>query len=163
VPPSELAALLPADTRADVASGGLRVLHAVTVEWGDCDPAGIIFYPTYFRWWDQGTWRLFWAAGIDRQTMREQMGGAEMPIINAAGTFETAVTPGDRLTIETTVERWGNSSFRVAHRATMADGKAVAHGHETRCWVASDPAAPGRLKAMHVPDHVIARLGGTRA
>ena len=22
------------------------------VHWGDCDPAGIIFYPTYFRWFD---------------------------------------------------------------------------------------------------------------
>ena len=26
------------------------------VHWGDCDPAGIIFYPTYFRWMDAATW-----------------------------------------------------------------------------------------------------------
>ena len=24
------------------------------VTWGDCDPAGIIYYPTYFRWIDAG-------------------------------------------------------------------------------------------------------------
>ena len=26
------------------------------VHWGDCDPLGIIFYPTYFRWMDEATW-----------------------------------------------------------------------------------------------------------
>ena len=33
------------------------------IEWGDCDPAGIIFYPTYFRWIDAASWALFDAAG----------------------------------------------------------------------------------------------------
>jgi YbgC/YbaW family acyl-CoA thioester hydrolase len=139
------------------------VRHAVTVEWGDCDPAGIIYYPTYFKWWDQGTWRLFWAAGIDRRLMREEMGGVEMPIVNAAGNFESAVTPGDKLVVATRVERWGNSSFHVAHRVAMTDGRTVAHGHETRCWVVSDPASPGKLKAMRIPDDVISRFGSRRA
>ena len=33
------------------------------VQWGDCDPAGIIFYPTYFRWIDAASWALFDAVG----------------------------------------------------------------------------------------------------
>jgi 4-hydroxybenzoyl-CoA thioesterase len=154
---------VPADTQAVTTADGLAVRHAVTVEWGDCDPAGIIFYPTYFKWWDQGTWRLFWAAGLDKHVMREELGGAEMPILNTGGTFERPVIPGDQLVVESRVERWGNSSFRVAHRALLADGTTAAHGHETRCWVANDPAAPGRMKPMRIPDAVIARLGGTRA
>jgi 4-hydroxybenzoyl-CoA thioesterase len=32
--------------------------HEVAVEWGDCDPAGIVYYPAYFRWCDQATYRL---------------------------------------------------------------------------------------------------------
>ncbi|MCW5749045.1 MAG: acyl-CoA thioesterase, partial [Alphaproteobacteria bacterium] len=105
----------------------------------------------------------FWAIGIDRRLMREKMDGAEMPILNVGGTFERTVTPGDKLVVESRVERWGNSSFRVAHRALLADGTSVAHGHETRCWVTSDPAAPGRMKPMRIPDDVIARMGGKRA
>jgi acyl-CoA thioesterase FadM len=154
---------LPDDTRSVSTEEGLVVRHAVTLEWGDCDPAGIIYYPTYFKWWDQGTWRLFWAAGIDRRVMRDAMGGIEMPILNAAGTFESTVTPGDRLVVESRVERWGNSSFRIAHRAMTADGKTVAHGHETRCWTAASLAAPGQLKAVRIPDDIVARFGGKRA
>lgn len=163
MPPSESRVALPADTQAVATEDGLTVRHTVTVEWGDCDPAGIIFYPTYFKWWDQGTWRLAWAAGLDMRVMREELGGAEMPIMNVGGTFERPVIPGDTLVVETRVERWGNSSFRVAHRAALADGAAVAHGHETRCWVVNDPATPGRMKAMRIPDDVIARFGGKRA
>ena len=153
---------LPTDTRSELTEEGMVVRHAVTLEWGDCDPAGIIYYPTYFKWWDQGTWRLFWAAGIDRRLMHE-MGGIEMPILNATGNFESTVTPGDKLTVESRVERWGNSSFRIAHRVVAPDGKTVAHGYETRCWTAADPATPGRLKATRIPDDVITRLGGKRA
>ena len=38
--------------------------HDVTVEWGDCDPAGIVYYPSYFRWCDQASHRLLLAAGV---------------------------------------------------------------------------------------------------
>jgi 4-hydroxybenzoyl-CoA thioesterase len=164
VPPNETPEdFLPADTTATETVDGLLVHHAVTVEWGNCDAAGIIYYPTYFKWWDQGTWRLFWAIGLNRRIMRDEMGNMEMPILNAAGNFESPVTPGDRLVVESRVERWGNSSFRIAHRVLARDGKVVAHGHETRCWTTNDPAAPGRMKAQRIPDDIIARMGGKRA
>ena len=35
------------------------------VHWGDCDPAGIIFYPTYFRWMDAAAWALLESVGYD--------------------------------------------------------------------------------------------------
>ena len=31
----------------------------VRIEWGDCDPAGIIFYPRYFEFFDAWTAALF--------------------------------------------------------------------------------------------------------
>ena len=36
--------------------------RTVRIEWGDCDPAGIIFYPTYFRIFDNATAALFESA-----------------------------------------------------------------------------------------------------
>ena len=27
----------------------LMSVHEITVEWGDCDPAGIVFYPRYLE------------------------------------------------------------------------------------------------------------------
>ena len=31
----------------------------VTIQWGDCDPAGIVFYPRYFEMFDASTAALF--------------------------------------------------------------------------------------------------------
>ena len=33
--------------------------RTVRIEWGDCDPAGIIFYPRYFEIFDASTTLLF--------------------------------------------------------------------------------------------------------
>jgi len=30
----------------------LKNTHTQTIEWGDCDPAGIVFYPRYFAYFD---------------------------------------------------------------------------------------------------------------
>ncbi len=162
-----MSGLPPSHDDFDIVPGvdgrGISVRHRVTVEWGDCDPAGIIFYPTYFRWWDQGTWRLFRAIGLDRRVMRDDMGGVEMPILEAAGAFVAPVTPGDAALVTSIVERWGNSSFRVAHAVARLDGAPVASGHETRCWTMATPGRPGKLQPTRIPDDIIGRFGGTRA
>ena len=33
--------------------------RTIRVQWGDCDPAGIVFYPRYFEWFDACTILLF--------------------------------------------------------------------------------------------------------
>ena len=37
--------------------------RTVRIEWGDCDPAGIVFYPRYFAMFDASTSFLFEAVG----------------------------------------------------------------------------------------------------
>ena len=45
---------------------------AMTLRWGDCDPAGIIYYPTYYRWMDAASWALLAQAGFDAARMRAE-------------------------------------------------------------------------------------------
>ena len=51
------------------------------VYWGDCDPAGIIFYPTYFRWMDAATWAFMASVGYSPKRMREEH--LSMPLVGA--------------------------------------------------------------------------------
>ena len=44
------------------------------VEWGDCDPADIVFYPNYFRWFDAASWNLFEVAGGGWDGIRRRFG-----------------------------------------------------------------------------------------
>ena len=37
----------------------LTYVRNTRIEWGDCDPAGIVFYPRYFAMFDSCTTGLF--------------------------------------------------------------------------------------------------------
>ena len=52
----------------------------LTVGWGDCDPAGIVFYPNYFRWFDDASWRLFEAGGLPHPDRPGRLKAGEIPV-----------------------------------------------------------------------------------
>ena len=62
--------------------------RSVTIEWGDCDPAGIVFYPRYFAMFDASTAALFSAAlGMDKFTLRRHYGAVGFPMLETAAKF----------------------------------------------------------------------------
>src|SRR5579871_302408 len=89
--------------------------HEVTVEWGDCDPAGIVYYPSYFKWFDQATYRLFLAAGLKRDDVSSGQWKEGTPLVAAECAFKRASQHGERLVMESHVERFGRSSFTIRH------------------------------------------------
>ena len=127
------------------------------VAWGDCDPAGIIYYPTYFHWFDTATWTLFATVGLPIMVMRAQ--GRMMPLVAADIQFHHPAVPGDQCEVRSSIARWGGKSFVVRHEARRADGKLLATGSETRVWVTQDGAGqplasepvPDEVKALFVP------------
>ncbi|MBC7803351.1 MAG: acyl-CoA thioesterase [Candidatus Parcubacteria bacterium] len=104
----------------------------VQLEWGDCDPAGIIFYPTYFRWFDAATWSMFAAAGYHAKRMRAEH--RSMPLVGAECEFKNPAEQEDRCEICSRIARWGGKSFVVAHEVVRTDGVLLARGSETRVW-----------------------------
>jgi 4-hydroxybenzoyl-CoA thioesterase len=133
--------------------------HEIAVEWGDCDPAGIVYYPAYFRWFDQATYRLFVAAGLTRDDMSSGQWTEGTPLVAAECSFRRASQTGERLVIESHVEKFGRSSFTVRHVFRDASGEIAAEGTETRIWARKEGDIRS-LKAVPIPDEVRKRLGG---
>ncbi len=133
--------------------------HEVTVEWGDCDPAGIVYYPSYFRWSDQAGHRLFLAAGVERDEMRGGPWKEGTPLVAAECAFKRPSQPGEKLVIESHVSRFGRSSFTISHVFRDASGEIAAEGSETRIWARKEGDARS-LKAVPIPEEVRKRLGG---
>jgi 4-hydroxybenzoyl-CoA thioesterase len=133
--------------------------HEVTVEWGDCDPAGIVYYPAYFRWCDQATHRLFLAAGITRDDTRSGHWKEGTPLVAAECSFRRASQTGETLLVESHVSRFGRSSFTINHVFRDASGEIAAEGKETRIWARKDGDARS-LKSVPIPDDVRRRLAG---
>lgn len=131
--------------------------RAIQVEWGDCDPAGIIFYPRYFAWFDACTAGLFAAAGLPKPIMLEKYGIVGIPMVDTAAQFRIPSRFGETLQVETSAVAFRRSSFDINHRVLKAGAVAI-EARETRVWTAVDPENPGRLKSKAIPPEVIALL-----
>lgn len=122
------------------------------VHWGDCDPAGIIFYPTYFRWIDAACWTLFESVGYGPKWMRENH--MAMPLVSAQCEFVAPAAQGDRCEIRSRIARFGGKSFVVEHDIVRADGTTVAKGRETRVWGRYENGPGTPMKGTPIPEEV---------
>jgi 4-hydroxybenzoyl-CoA thioesterase len=127
----------------------------VRIEWGDCDPAGIIFYPRYFEIFDASTAALFERAlGITKFQMFKSLEFAGFPLVRTQARFLKPTRFSDNVTVETKVS-FGRSSFDIEHRLRL-NGETCAECSEKRVWVVRD--AQGGLKSHPVPEAVLAKF-----
>jgi 4-hydroxybenzoyl-CoA thioesterase len=130
------------------------------IEWGDCDPAGIIYYPRYFAFFDACTSELVERAlGMPRSEYLKAYDFADHALVNTKSRFFIPTRFGDDVTIESRMAAVRRSSFDITHRL-LKHGVLAVEGCETRVWVRIDPES-GCMKAVAVPPQVIERF--TRA
>ena len=129
----------------------------VRIEWGDCDPCGITFYPRYFDIFDASTSALIERAlgMLKRDYLRAYDFGGH-PLVKSHCRFLVPTRFGDDVTVETRVAQFRRSSFDV-HHCLRKDEIVAVEGFETRVWVAGH-AVSGRMKPVPVPQVVIERL-----
>ena len=129
----------------------------VQIQWGDCDPANIVYYPRYFEMFDDSTSIMFEAAGFSKQDIVKKYRLVGIPMVDTRAKFHIASTHGDWITIESRVEAWRRSSFDVIHRVFKGEALAI-EAFETRVLVGRHPDDPGRLKSAPVPEEIIAKF-----
>jgi 4-hydroxybenzoyl-CoA thioesterase len=135
----------------------LRNSRTVRIEWGDCDPAGIIFYPRYFEIFDASTAALFeHALGITKFEMFKTLEFAGWPLARTQAHFLKPTRFGDDVIVQPTV-KFGRASFEIEHRLSLND-ELCAECSEKRVWVVRD--SEGRLKSHPVPQEVREKFGG---
>ncbi|MSQ64587.1 MAG: acyl-CoA thioesterase [Betaproteobacteria bacterium] len=129
-------------------SNSMLAVFPVQLQWGECDPAGIIFYPTYFRWFDASTWSMFAAVGYHAKRMRAEH--LAMPLVSAECQFKSPAQQEDRCEVRSRIVRWGGKSFVVKHQVLREDGTLLAEGSETRVWgrYENGPGSPMKGQAI---------------
>jgi 4-hydroxybenzoyl-CoA thioesterase len=129
----------------------------VRIEWGDCDPAGIIFYPRYFAIFDASTAALFERAlGLTKFQQLKTFQFTGYPLARTRAKFLRPTRFGDDVTVDSSIT-FGRSIFEVEHRLSL-NGDTCVECTETRVWVVRDPATGG-IKPQPVPDEVKAKFG----
>lgn len=128
----------------------------VRIQWGDCDPMGIVFFPRYFAIFDDSTSILFeQALGMTKYelTRREKFSG--FPLVDIRARFLIPSRFGDDVVVESGVSEFRRSSFDVRHRL-LKNGELGVECFETRVWTFKD--ADGLMKGVPVPDQIRAKF-----
>lgn len=131
----------------------------LTVEWGHCDPAGIVFNSRFFEYFDTSSWFLFEAAlGVAPHELAGTFDIVGISLVDARANFLKPVKFGDVIEIASRVSEFRRSSFDIEHRITIA-GELAVEGSESRVWTAGDKDDPHRISAAPIPAKVIAKFG----
>ncbi len=146
-------------SEAGVEGPGLRGTRQIEVTWGDCDPAGVVFYPRYYAWFDACTHHLLDGVGLDHHTLRRVHKLVGAPLVQASATFRGAATFGDVLRAESHISRVGTRSFTVHHRLCLGD-RVVVEGEEVRVWAEAGEDGPRSLRAVTLAPEIKALLEG---
>ena len=132
--------------------------HSVTIAFGDCDPAGIVFFPNFLRWMDTASLSFFMQCGVPpwRELMKTR-GIVGTPLLEINTKFHKAATYGETLLITTHVEEWRAKVIVQLHRVTRAHAGGedlICEGREVRAFVKRDEIDPDRLRVIAVPEDI---------
>jgi len=133
--------------------------RTVRIEWGDCDPGGIVYFPRYFECFDACTRALFERAGLSKREMMKSYAMNGIPLVDIKARFLAPSRFGDDVVVESSIAKWGNRSFVVQHRLMKGDLLAV-ECFETRVWVAHPYGDREQFESRPIPEEVKERFAG---
>lgn len=132
--------------------------RTIRIEWGDCDPAGIVYFPRYFEYFDSCTCALFERAGFFKRDMLKSYAMAGIPVVDMKARFMLPSRFGDDVVVESSITKWGSSSFVVRHQLLKGDALAI-ECFETRVWVVHPNGDLEKFEARPIPREVKEKFG----
>lgn len=141
--------------------GGVRRSHVMRyrIAFVDCDPAQIVHFSNYFRWFDTSSREFFTACGVPSWRDTERMSGIiGTPLVDAQASFRNPATYGEDIEIETWVEQWNTKSFVMRHVARRGE-TLIAEGRDIRVFAKRDAEDPLRIRAVEIPAEYLEMCG----
>ena len=130
----------------------------LTIEWGQCDPAGIVFNSRFFEIFDASTWQMFQAVlGVKPHELAGAFGIMGIPLVDVRANFIKPVRFGDAIETTTWVSEFRRSSFDVEHLLSV-NGQLAVEGNEIRVWATRNKDDPEKFGGSAIPADVIAKF-----
>ena len=129
-------------------------LHRIPVRFGDCDPAGIVYFPRFFDFFHQAMESWFARVGHDYDDLilGRRLG---FPAVHTEADFRAPCHLGEVVVVEQRVERVGTKSIRFGYRIR---GEADEREDEPRLTGATvcvvmdlDPKSPTFRQGLEIP------------
>ncbi len=118
------------------------------VRWGDCDPAGIVYYAKYFDWFSDGRIELFKQIGLPYWNIFHKQ-GIELVAIEAGCRYRQPLRPEEEIILETCLARLTRSRLEFTYRVfKKEDGALAVEGTTVHAYVDSQ-GKPFDVKKRH--------------
>ena len=128
------------------------IVYTTRVEFGDCDPAGIVWFPNFFRWIDAASRHFFVECGVPRwEETAKTIGVIGTPLVDTHTRFVSSASYGDKLQFAVTVREWRSKSFVQAYRVTRGEDL-ILECEEVRIF--GGRRDDGSLCALPVPSEI---------
>jgi acyl-CoA thioester hydrolase len=108
----------------------------VRVIYGDTDAAGIVYYGTYFRWFEVGRAELMRRRGLSYLTVLGE--GVLLPVIEASATYIAPARYDDVLMIHAEIRGFHGVRLTFGYRIDREDGAALVSGHTVHAFTGRD-------------------------
>jgi len=126
------------------------VLYTQRVEFGDCDPARIVWFPNFFRWIDAASRHFFIQCGVPSWDETEKTRGIiGTPLVDTHARFVKTASYGDTLQIHVHVAEWREKSFVQRYRVTRGEDL-IMECDEVRIFAARREDGKG-IRALPIP------------
>jgi len=92
----------------------------IVITFGDCDPAGIVFYPNFYRFIDRTfhDWLRQWGS---HNKLAETVDSLALGLIDCGASFHHVVRDGDVLQVNLFITEWRRKTFKVEYEAYVND------------------------------------------
>ena len=129
-----------------------------TIEFGDCDPARIVYYPNFLRWIDAASRHFFVAAGVGSWSDLEiSTGILGTPLVDVTARFLRPATYGEEIAVETWIDEWRGKSFVMKHVVRRGE-EVLVEAQEIRMFARRHPDDPARIQAVAAPEEIRKRI-----
>jgi 4-hydroxybenzoyl-CoA thioesterase len=129
-------------------------IHRITVEFGDCDPAQIVFFPNFFRWYDASSRHFFEDCGVPPwRELEKTTGIIGTPVVDISSRFLLPATYGETIEVHTSIVEWNTKSFAMKHQIRRGE-ELLAEGRDVRVFATRHPDDPKRMRAIPIPEDI---------
>ncbi len=126
------------------------IKYKLKVEWGDCDPYGIVFYPNFYKWMDNAQWNYFRKINQSISKLEKLYNIKGLPLLHTEARFLSACKREDILIAETSLVKITNSTLKLQH-IIKRKNTIVCVGAEIRIWAEENN---GKIISKAIPNEV---------
>ena len=137
---------------------GVSYSYSHRIGWGECDSAGIVHYPYFYRWFDQGAHEVMRKAGYSVKSMRA--GGMDILLVETGCKYRAPGHYDEIVEITTEITEAKGKIIRIQH-GCQRDGTLLCEGFEVRAY--ADISVMGAFHAEPMPEAMIQALLGSYA